>query len=253
MNRNIGVQDDVKEIDSNELTANRNKQKNEKIVAATTTVPPAPTASPTTLAPVTALTTRSTTIKTSSAAPSRPRRPVLPIAPVVPITPAVVSNVPSSNAGAQSETNSLLDSALKQDNFIKILKPEVFDAAVTNPTTIEDDATEAITTDAPTTMPVVRTTPEFLYTRIIPELVERGDNVITPQVEPILSIFNAQSNNHADELIRNIKQLQNSLLESSTTTSPPPTEKPAPSVRVALPRRFLFKADSLKNKLGTKH
>lgn len=234
------------------MTANRNKQKNEKVVAAPTTVPPVLTTLPTTLAPATVLSTRATTIKLSSAAPSRPRRPIVPVVPVAPVAPAVVANVPSSNAGAQSETNSLLDSALKQDNFVKILKPEVVDVVVTNPTTIEDDATEETSTDAPTTVPVVRTTPEFLYTRIIPELVERGDNVITPQVEPILSIFNAQSNNQADELIRNIKQLQNSLLASSSTASPPP-EKPAPPIRVALPRRFLFKADSLKNKLGTKH
>lgn len=275
--------EDVKDIDSNELPAHRNKpqKQNEKVVAAPPTIPPAPTTLPPTIAPVTTIPTRSsTTIKTSSATTSRPRRPLRPIVPVAANMPTsntatqsetfslldsalkqdnfvkvqrpVVANGPASNIAAQSETYSLLDSALKQDNLVKVQRVDVADVAiVTNPTTTEEDATEVITTDAPTTV-AVRTTPEFLYTRIIPELVERGENVITPHVEPILSIFNTQSNSETDELIRNIKQLQNSYLESSTTASPPP-EKPSPSVRVALPRRFLFKAESLKNKLGAKH
>lgn len=224
---------------------NRNKnQSSQKLMQTSSTTVPTPATSKSTRRMTTVQSTITTTIAPT---PSRPRRPYPPV--------ASASNV--NTKPKRKDTNTLLESALKQDNFVKILKaPPVAEVTTfENPTTVKDeDATEITTTNEPSTT-ITRTTPQFLYTRIIPDLLESSNYVRVPQVEPNLNaLLSAQQSSAADDLIRNIKQLQNSLSASAsstttTTTAVPPSEKPSPSVRVALPRRFLFKADSQRNKL----
>lgn len=206
-------------------------------VASTTTTTPRPVASSTTPTVVTTKRTRrpsTTTTATTS----------LPIA-----------SVPK-------ETNTLLESALKHSGaHLKIVKkPLVEVTTVDRPTTIIAD--EAAATEAIVTTDLPRTTPEFLYTRIVPELIERNDKVPAGNAIPLFStLMNTQSNGDADELIRNIKQLSATLSASSSSAAAAAAaatgvndgvanaERKSPVVHAPLPRRFLFKADAIKNRL----
>lgn len=269
LNRNIGVKDEVKEIESNELVAvtygNRNEQYRDKIVgikrpaltSPTATVPQRSEASTSipdvvisTVAPATVTVAVTENVQSSNSI--APGNPTLAQAPTV-------ANVSYTSINRPTKTNTLLESALKQENFVKNIRaPEIAEVTTDlSPTTIKEDeeAITEITTEFGPQTTVQVSTEEFLYTRIVPELFESNSKILTSHVEPNLSGFvDAQQNSEADQLIRNIKQLQNSLLgnvpaPAIASTEQAPTEKPLPAApRVPLPRRFLFKADNLKNR-----
>lgn len=164
------------------------------------------------------------------------------------------------------ETNTLLESALRKSGLVKVTKKPILETTTVDlpTTTVTDEAitTEpvAFTTDLPETTTdvpatetqttIVQTTPEFLYTRIVPELLENNSNIVVQPVEPLFNpLFNVQSNDQADALIRNIKQLQSNMLLSASTAAATSDDKPVAAPRVQLPRRFLFSADVTKNRL----
>lgn len=242
LNRYLGLRDEVsEEVGSNALDANDEKGSKLRVSdrrqsLRTTTTP--------------STTTTSTTTTTTTARPSTTQRREMSRIPIYRRTSTRRTTIPSSTAApetvATTEVNTTTDSPVE---FAQNIEHRTSVDGPVDYTNIYDNSLRT-TTDLPTTVTLAETTfedfvtTEVLPTRIVPDLIEVGENHVKSTDRTAAKI--------TDELIQNIKQLQNILpasasIQGSTVMNTPITSTPT-AIEDQRRKRFLFTADAIENR-----
>lgn len=243
LNRYLGLRDDVSdEVGSNALDAI--DEKGTKVRISDRRQSLRITTTPST-------TTTSTTTTTTTARPSTTQRREMSRIPIYRRTSTRRTTLPSSTAPPQTVPTTEVNTT-PTNSAIEFTQNIEHRTSVDGSDDYTNSYEESLgtTTDLPSTATLEETTFEDFVTtqilpaRIVPDLVEVGENNVK-------SIDRTEAK-ITDELIQNIKQLQNILpaspsIQESTVLNTPITSTPT-AIEDQRRKRFLFTADAIENR-----